>query len=183
MLDKLDPGAARGHCQCAAELAVFDLVVARAPHRGGDAGLQMRLLLARLGRGEPGEVKAEPLLEFEGMAQLRRVIAVERDDDRPLVAVFGRDAGCGLDLAREIRPQALAFERERQQRLFARLGLDRRGKHAGRRPTRAMPGFAPVVDAHRAARLREPPGDAEADDAGADDDRLRSDAVGQQRAR
>ncbi len=81
MLDELDPGAAGGRCQRAAELAVLDLVVARAPHGGGDAGLQMRLLLARLGRRQPGEVEAEPFLELVGMAQLGGVVAIERDDD------------------------------------------------------------------------------------------------------
>jgi hypothetical protein len=33
-----------------------------------------------------------------------------------------------------------------------------------------MPGFAPVVNRDPATGLRQPPGNAEADDAGADDD-------------
>ena len=108
------------------------------------------------------------------MAQLRGVVAVEGDDHRALVAVFDRHAGGGFQLAREIGPQALAFERQRQQRLLAGLGLDRGGEHAGRGPAGAVPGLAAVIDGDGAAGLREPPGDAEADHAGADDDRLRA---------
>jgi hypothetical protein len=37
-----------------------------------------------------------------------------------------------------------------------------------------MPGLAAVVDRDGAAGLRETPGDAQPDDAGADDDRLRA---------
>jgi hypothetical protein len=61
------------------------------------------------------------------MPQLSRVVAVERDDQRALVAIADRNAGGGFQLAREIRPHALAFECQRQQRLLARLCLDRRG--------------------------------------------------------
>ncbi len=57
---------------------------------------------------------------------------------------------------------------------LAGLGLDRGGKHAGRRPARAVPGLAAVVDGHRAAGLNQPPGNAQADHTGADDDRLRT---------
>ena len=108
------------------------------------------------------------------MAQLRRIVAVQRDDHRALVAILDRDAGGGFEFAREIGPQALAFERQRQQRLLARLGLDRGGEHAGRRPAGAAPGLAAVVNGDRAAGLGQPPGNAEADDAGADDDGLRA---------
>ena len=114
MLDQFDSGAAGGERQGAAEQPVVDLVVARAQHRGGDAGLQMRLAAARLHRRQPFEIEPEPFLEPVGMLQLRRVVAVERDDDGALVAIVDRHAGGVFQLARKIGPQALAFEGERQ---------------------------------------------------------------------
>ena len=62
---------------------------------------------------------------------------------------------------------------QRQQRLLARLGLDRGREHPGRGPARAVAGLALVVDGDRAARLREAPGQRQPDDAGADDDGAR----------
>ena len=103
------------------------------------------------------------------MPQRRGVVAVQRDDHRALAAIFDRDAGSGFEFAGEIGPQTLAFERQRQQRFLAGFGLDRGGQHAGRRPARAAPGLALIVNSHRAAGLGEPPRDAETDDAGADD--------------
>jgi hypothetical protein len=60
MLDQLDPGAAGGNGEGPAKVAVLDLVVARAPYRGGDAGFQMRFAMARLGRGKPMQIEARP---------------------------------------------------------------------------------------------------------------------------
>ena len=134
----------------------------------------MRLALARLRPAQPLDIEAEPALEIVGVAQLRRVVAIERDDERALVAVADRQVARAFQLAREIRPQPLAFQRQRQQLLLARLGLDRRRQHAGRRPARAVPGFAPVVHGDPAAGLGQAPGDGEANDPGADDDRLRA---------
>ncbi len=120
------------------------------------------------------EVEAQAFLELKGMAQLDGIVAIERDDDRSLIAIFDRDARGDLHLARKIRPQALAFERQRQERLLARLGLDRGGEHPGRSPAGAAPGLAAVVHRDRAAGLNQPPGNAQADDAGPDDDCLRT---------
>ena len=64
----------------------------------------MRLPTARLGARHPFEVEAEAPLKLVGKAQLFGVVAGQSDDDRALVAVADRDAGAGLDLAREIRP-------------------------------------------------------------------------------
>ena len=114
MLDQLDPGLSRRDGEGAAEIAVLDLVVPRTPHRGGDAGLQMRLALPRLGGIQPMQVEPEALLEFIGMAQLHRVIAVQRNNQGTLVAIVDRHAGGRFQLARELRPHALAFERQRQ---------------------------------------------------------------------
>ncbi len=84
-------------------------MVARARHRAGDAGAQMRLAAARLGAGQPFEIEAEALLELIGKAQLLGVVAAEGDDQRALVAVADRDPGGGLELAGKIRPQTLGF--------------------------------------------------------------------------
>ena len=113
--------------------------------------------------------RPEPFLEFVRMAQRRRVVAVQRDDHRALAAILDRNAGGGFEFAGEIGPQTLAFQRQRQKRLLAGLGLDGGRQHAGRRPARAAPGLALVVNRDRATGLREPPRNAEPDDAGADD--------------
>ena len=134
----------------------------------------MRLALSRLGGGQPLQVEPKPLLEFIGMAQLGGVVAIERDDEGTLITITDRNAAGRFQLARKIGPQALAFKRQRQEGLFAGLRLDRGSQHAGCGPAGAMPGFAAVVNRDRATGLRQPPSDAEADDAGADDDRLRT---------
>ena len=134
----------------------------------------MRLLLACLRRRKPVQVETEPFLEFVGMAQLSGIVAVQRDDQRALVAIINRDAGNAFKLAGKIGPQTLAFERQRQQRLFARLGLDRSGEHARSGPGGAVPRLAAVVNRDLAAGLSQPPGDAKTDDPGADDDGLRT---------
>jgi hypothetical protein len=60
------------------------------------------------------------------------------------------------------------------QVFFARLALDRRRQHAGGGPAGAVPGGAAVVNGDLAAGLRQPPRDAETDDAGPDDDGFRA---------
>src|SRR5205085_10087790 len=99
--------------ESAAEAAVVDLMIALAQDGRGDARLQMRLAAARLGRRQPFEIEPEPGLELVGMTELLGIVAVEGEDERALVAVFDRNAGCGFELAREIGPSTLAFERER----------------------------------------------------------------------
>jgi len=59
MLDQLDPGLPGGDDERAAEVAVFDLMVARAPDGGGDTGLQMRFASACLRCGQPMQIEAE----------------------------------------------------------------------------------------------------------------------------
>ena len=174
MLDQLDPGMPRGDRQRLSQQPVLDLVIAGAEDGRSGTRFQMRLALSRLGGGQPLQVEPKPFLEFIGMAQLGCVVAIERDDQRALVAVIDRDAAGPFQLACEIGPQALAFERQRQERLLPRLRLDRRSEHAGGRPAGTAPGVAAVVHGDRAAGLCQPPRDTEADDPGADDDRLRT---------
>ena len=148
-------------------------MVARAQHRAGDAGAQMRLAPPRLGARKPFEVEAKALLELIGKAQLLGVVAGQGHDHRAFVPVADRDPGSGLDLAREIRPEKLTFQGQRQQCFFAGLGLDRGGEHTGRGPARAMTGLAAIIDRDRTSRLGQPPGNPQSDDPGADDDGLR----------
>src|SRR5579862_4279074 len=96
----------------------------------------------RLGGIEPIEVEPDAALKLERMTQRLGVVAVERDDQRPFVAVLAGNPGRRCELAGEVRPQALAFERQRQERLLARLRLGCGGEHPRCRPARASPGFA-----------------------------------------
>ncbi len=134
----------------------------------------MRLASPRLSPRQPFELEAEALLKIVSVAQLFDVIAGQRYDDRALIAIADRNPGQRLDLARETRPHALAFERQRQQLFLARLGLDCRGQHSRSCPARAMSRRSAVVHGHRATRLREAPSDPQPDDPGADDNGFRS---------
>ena len=58
-------------------------------------------------------------------------------------------AGNGLEFTREIRPQKLTFQRQRQQCFFTGFGLDCSSEHTGRRPARAMTGLAAIVNRRR----------------------------------
>ena len=147
-------GALCRHCQSTGESPVLDLVVIWAQHRSGDARPQVGLAPPRFGARHPFDREPECLLELVGEAQLLGVVAGQRDDDRALVAIADPDAGGGFDLAREIRPQVLAFEGEPEQRFFAGLGLDRGSEHSGRRPAGAVPSGAPVIHGDGAAGLR-----------------------------
>ena len=54
-------GPLRRYGKGAAEQAVLDLMIARAQHRAGDAGAQMRLAPARLCPRQPVEFETEAL--------------------------------------------------------------------------------------------------------------------------
>ena len=154
--------------------AVVDLVISRAEDGAGNARPQVRLSPPRLRSRQPFELEPEAFLKIKGEAQLLGVVAGQSDDDCTLVAIADRDAGYRLEFARKIRPHALAFERQGEQRLLTGLGLDRGGEHSGGRPARASSGFGTVVDGHRATRLGQPPGNPQPHDPGADDDGLRA---------
>src|SRR5215472_12484855 len=113
-------------------------MIAAAQHCTRKPGAQMRLEPADLGWRQPFE--AEAPLELVSEAKLIEVVAGQRDDDRTLVPVFDRDPGSRLEFARELRPQTLAFERQREQCFLAGLGFDCGGEHAGSRPAGAAPG-------------------------------------------
>ena len=82
---------------------------------------------------------------------------------------FDAHARRRFELGGEIAASILAGAVERVQRQLARLGLDAGRKHAGRGPARAVPGLAALEHLDRAAGLRQPPADRQADHAAADD--------------
>ena len=75
---------------------------------------------------------------------------------------------CASSARAELRPFALAFEREREQIGIARLVLRRRRQHAGGRKARAGADGGALEHRDRQAAQREPPRDRQADDAGPD---------------
>ena len=72
------------------------------------------------------------------------------------------------------RPARLALAAERDQRLLAGLGFAASRQHAGGGVACARSGLAAVEHRDRGA-AGKPPGDAKADDAGADDGDARTD--------
>src|SRR6185437_2698186 len=154
--------------QRAHELAILYLMIGCRIDGGGKMGMKEGLAGTRLGAVQPVERDAVGALEIIGVAQLRRVVAIERDHQRALAPQLDALPGGGFELGGESRPGELARAIERVQRQFAGLGLDPGGEHAGRGPARALAGFAALEDLDRAARLGEAPADAQTDDAAAD---------------
>ena len=102
--------------------------------------------------------KAEPL----------DLVAAERHDQRALVAIVDGCAGLGFERRAEFQPLPLAVERKRQQVVAARLVFGRGGEHAGRGEARAAARLRAVEHRDRQAAAHQPPGDRQADHAGAD---------------
>ena len=134
----------------------------------------MRLAAAAFGGGDPGQRQIELLLEHEVMREPRLIVGRERDHQRALAAQLHIDAGGLAQLGGESRPACLAVAAERDQRFFAGLRLGAGREHSGGRMGRARTRGAAVEHRHLPAARRQPPGDAEADDAGADDDDVRA---------
>src|SRR6266550_44282 len=129
----------------------------------------MRLAPPRLGGGDPLQRQAELVLKHEVMGEPRLIVCGQGNHQRALLAQFHVDARGGLEFGRERRPARLALAPERNQGLFAGLSLSAGGKHAGGRMARARPGGALVEHLDPRPAGRKPPGNAEADHAGADD--------------
>ena len=168
MLVQRDAGRLHGDAQRLHELAVVDLMILRREQRAGDLAGQMRLAGARGGGRQPFERQIEPALKLQTMADLRLIIGREREHQRALAPQFDVDAARAQKLLGKAGPARLALAAERDQRLFARLGLAARRQHAGRRVARARSGRAAVEYLHHGA-AGEPPGNAKPDHAGADD--------------
>ena len=111
----------------------------------------------------------ELLLEHELMVQPRLVVRGQGDDQRSLRPQFHVDAGRLLQLRGESGPARLAVAAERDQGFLAGFGLRAGREHPGGGVARAGAGRALVEYLNRRALRRQPPGDAQADDAGADD--------------
>ena len=168
LLLQLAAGPQEGLLQGQHQEAVVDLMVPRAVDRRRRAGPEVGLSRACLAAAQPLELDAQAALELVAEAQLLDVVAIERGDQGALVAVAEGPAAGGLEVAAEGRPEPLALQGQLQQRLLAGLAFDARSQHAGRRPGGAPPGAAAVEDGDVAAGLGEPPGNAEAANAGTD---------------
>ena len=132
----------------------------------------MRLLGARLRGGKPFERQAELALKFQMMRQRRLIVRGQRQNQRALAAQFDVDAARAQKLLGKSRPARLAVAAERDQVLFAGLGLAARREHAGRGMARARAGLAAVEQQNLGAG-GQPPGNAQPDDARADNDDAR----------
>ena len=155
------------------QTAVVDLMIVRAKDRRGDPGFEVRLQSARLRPAQPSELDAEVALELEREVEPLHVVARERHRERALGAVADRPAGRRLELVTEGRPQALAFQVEREQSFLAGLGLETRGQHAGCSPRCAMSGLAALEHGDLAAGFGKTPADAETRHPGANDGNAR----------
>ena len=113
------------------------------------------------------------------MRDRRLIVGGERKNKRAFAAQFDINAGSASKLFRKGWPAPLAIAPERDQRFFARLRFAAGCQHAGGGV--ACTGACLAAIEHRYSRARsEPPGNAEPDHAGADDDdaRLLADRFG-----
>ena len=165
-----DAGALGRDAQRRRELAVVDLVVFRAAHRAGElparCGSRRRVSAAEIhSSGRP-----RLLLKCEMVVQPRLVVGGQRDAPAcPRAAVRRRCRLACSQFGRESGPQRLARAPERDQRLLAGLRLGAGRQHAGGGVARAGSGRALVEHRTAAPRCGQPPRDAEADHAGAND--------------
>ena len=150
------------------ELAVIDLMVLRTENGAGDLSGQMRLAGARRRGRQPFERQAEPVLKLEPMRNLGLIVGGEGKHQGAFVAQLDVDAAGALQFGGEAGPARLALAAKRDQRLFAGLRLAAGGQHPGSSVTRARSRLGAIEHGDRGA-AGEPPGDAEADDARADD--------------
>ncbi len=113
--------------------------------------------------------KPELLLEHELMVQPGLIVRGQGDDQGSFLSQLHVDSRGLQELRGEGGPARLALAPERDQRFLAGLGLRAGRQHAGSGMARAGAGGALVEHRDRRAARRQPPGDAEPDDAGADD--------------
>jgi hypothetical protein len=165
-----DAGTSRlgGNAQGGGQFAIIDLGVFRAEHRARELARQVRLASSCLRRRNPLQGQPELLLEYKLMAQPCLVVRRQCDDQRPFRAQSHIHAGRLLQFGGESGPPRLAGATERDQRLFARLGLGAGSKHPRSRMARASTARALVEHRNRYAAHGQPPRNAKADDAGTD---------------
>src|SRR5262245_36338118 len=131
---------------------------------------EMRLAPPRIAAGHPFDRQAQALLKAEPVAQPRRIVGGGRHHQRAFTPQVNGDPARRLQLGGELRPCRLGTPAEHDQGLLARLSLDIRRQHAGRRMAGAGTGHALIEHRDGRAALRQAPGDAEPDHAGADND-------------
>jgi hypothetical protein len=106
------------------------------------------------------------------MGDFRVIVRGQGEQQRALAPQFDVDPAGAQQFVGKSRPARLAVAPERDQRLLARLGLATRRQHAGRRMARARSRLG-AIEHHDRRPAGEPPGDAQPNDAGADDGDMR----------
>ena len=130
--------------------------------------VEHRLGLPAFARGELPQVHSEGLLEHLQFGQQGHVVAIEGHLKRSGLPKAGRQAGNGLQFSNEGWIAAQRVLAEGEDLPFGVSSFRDRGEHPGSR-VRGTLARARVGKQHSHALLRSPPGDAEADDAAADD--------------
>ena len=168
MLVNCHAGSFGGDTQRLHQLAVIDLMILRREQRAGDFSRQMRLSFPRVGGRQPFERQVETTLKLQAMGDFRLIVRGQGEQQGALAAQFDVDAAGAQQLVGKGRPARLAVAPKRYQRFLTRLGLAARRQHAGRGMACARTGLAAVEHRDRCT-AGEPPGDTQADHAGADD--------------
>src|SRR5262245_33096569 len=162
-----------GNAQRRHELTVFNLVIFGAEHRARELAGKMRLAPPRFHRRDPLQRQAELLLKHKMMVEPCLVVRSQGHDQGAFGAQFDVDARGLHQVGGKRRPARLAVAAKRNERLLAGLGLAAGSQHSGRRIGGAAAGCAAIEDLDGRAAGSEPPGNAEAHDARANDGDLR----------
>ena len=172
MLVNCHAGRFGGDAQRLHELAVIDLMVLRREQGASDFSRQMRLPLSRVRGRQPFERQVEMPLKLQAMRDFRLIVRGQGEHQRALAPQFDVDATRAQQLFGKGRPARLAVAAERDQRFLARLGFAACRQHAGCGMACAGSGLAAVEYRNRCP-AGEPPGDAQADNASANDGDVR----------
>ena len=132
----------------------------------------MRLASARRRGREPFQRQTEPALEFQPVCNFGLIVRCQREDQRALPTQLDIDTAGTLKLLGKGRPARLTLATERNQRFFTRLGFAAGRQHSGRGMACPRASLAAIEQFDRRAAVSEPPANAEADHAGADDRNL-----------
>ncbi len=168
MLANCRAGRLGGDAQRLHQLAVVDLVVLRGKQRAGDFAGKMRLARPGGGGRQPFERQIELTLKLQALRDLGLIVRGQGEMQDALAPQFDIDAARPQKFLGKGRPARLALAAERDQRFFAGLGFAASRQHAGSRVAGARSGLAAIEHRDRGA-AGQPPGDTQADDAGADD--------------
>jgi hypothetical protein len=111
-------------------------------------------------------------LEDKVVAQARLIIPSQGYDQRALGAQLDVDARRLQKFCRKRRPACLALAAQGDNSLLTRLGFRAGSEHSGGRVGCACTGRAAIKDLDKSAARRQPPGNTEPDNAGANDSDL-----------